>query len=156
MEKIVVRIANSSDIESICGLYDEFYKYNNMQQSFSCAEVKENGIYPKYVIEGITGDIFISELDEKIVGFIHAEECNTPPYPSIVQRKFAFIIDFFVIPEHRKKGIGKLLLEKVKEWAINRKLEYLELIVLNENETGKNFYKKECFKITSHTMRYVL
>jgi ribosomal protein S18 acetylase RimI-like enzyme len=162
MEKIVelnelnIRLASTNDIISICILYDDFFNYNNTQQPFFCADVKESGNYPKNIIEGTTGDIFVSEIDKKIIGFIHVEEDKTPQYPSVVQHKFACIIDFYVMPEHRKKGIGKLLLEKAKEWSIQRNLEYLELFVLEENEIGRKFYEKESFITTSRTMRLII
>jgi len=155
MPGINIRLAQIGDIVAISRLYDDFYKYNNMQQPYFSAEVKENGDYPKSVIEGTNGDIFVSEINGEIVGFIHVEEGKTPPYPSVIQHKFACITDFYVMPDYRKRGIGKLLLGKAKEWSINRGLEYMELLVLEENEIGKSFYEKEQFRNFSHTMRYI-
>ncbi|MCL2722723.1 MAG: GNAT family N-acetyltransferase [Treponema sp.] len=153
---LLIRIADMNDIKSLSRLYEEFFKYNSSQQPFSCAEAEENGDYPQSVIEGTTGDIFVSEIDNVIVGFIHLEEDKTDPFPCVVQRKFTRIIDLYIKPEYRKNGIGKLLIEKAKEWSVNRKHDYLELMVLDNNEIGKNFYKKENFVTTSNTMRYIL
>ena len=155
MNELNIRLANTNDIISICRLYDEFFMYNNMQQPFFYVGVKESGNYPISIIEETTGDIFVSEIDKNIIGFINVEEDKTPNYPSVVQHKFACIHDFYVKPEHRKKGIGKLLLEKAKEWSIQRKLEYLELFVLEENEIGRSFYEKEGLTTTSRTMRLI-
>lgn len=151
-----IRIAKTRDIVSISRLYDEFYKCNYSQQPYYCAEAKESGQYPQSVIDGTNGDIFVAEIDNMIIGFIHVEEDKTPPFPSVVQHGFACIADFYVMPEYRKHGIGKSLLEKTKEWSIQRGLEYIELFVLEENEVGKNFYKRENFMTASCTMRYIL
>ena len=151
-----IRIAKTRDIVSISRLYDEFYKYNYSQQPYYCAEAKESGQYPQSVIDGTKGDIFVAEIDNMIIGFIHVEEDKTPPFPSVIQHRFTCIVDFYVMPEYRKRGIGKSLLEKAKEWSINRGLEYLELFVLEENEIGKSFYKQENFMTTSCVMRYIL
>lgn len=94
-------------------------------------------------------------MDNALIGFVHVEEEKTPPYPSVVQHAFACIVDFYVMAEHRKRGVGKALLEKVKAWAVNRGLEYLELFVLEENEAGKDFYQQAGFKTASCTLRYV-
>jgi ribosomal protein S18 acetylase RimI-like enzyme len=153
---MTIRIATANDIESISCLYDEFYKYNHSQQPFFCAVAKESGEYPKSVIDGSTGDIFIAEIGGAIIGFIHIEEEKTPPFPSVAQHKFACIVDFYVTPDYRKRGVGKALLEQVKKWSVNRKLEYLELFVLEENKVGINFYKRENFDVASYTMRYIL
>jgi ribosomal protein S18 acetylase RimI-like enzyme len=152
----LVRIANTEDIVSISQLYDEFFKYNNDLQPSFCAAVKESGLYPQSVIDEATGDIFVAEIDSAIVGFIHVEEDKTSSYPSVVQHRFACIVDFYVMHDYSKCGLGKALLEKVKDWSIKRELEYIELFVLEENSAGKSFYKQENFSITSHTMRYIL
>ena len=153
---MIIRVANTNDIAPISRLYDEFFEYNNAQQPSFYAAAKENGLYPQSVIEGAKGDIFVAEFDNAIIGFIHVEEDKTPPFPSVVQHNYACIVDFYVLAEYRKRGVGKALLEKVKEWANNRGLDYLELFVLEENEIGKGFYRQEGFKATSCTMRYIL
>ena len=153
---MIVRIATTEDILNISRLYDEFYKYNNSMQPSFCVAAKESGQYPQSVIDGTTGDIFVAETENGIIGFVHVEEDKTPPYPSVAQHRFACIVDLYVAPECRKRGVGKALLEKVKEWSYNRELEYLELFVLEENDIGKRFYKKEDFKAASSTMRHIL
>ena len=154
-----VRMADVNDIPPISRLYDEFFEYNHSQQPSFCAATKESGQYPKSVVEGTTGGIFVAETDETehtVIGFIHIEEDKTLPYPSVIPHRFATIVDFYVAPKHRKRGVGKALLEKAKEWAASRGLEYLELFVLEENEIGKRFYQREKFVTASRTMRYVL
>jgi len=153
---MVIRVADTKDIEPISRLYDEFFAYNHAQQPFFCAKAKEGGQYPKSTIEGATGEIFVAETNRMIIGFIHVEEDKTPPYPSVVPHRFACVVDFYVTPECRKRGAGKALLKKAKEWAAGRGLEYLELFVLEENEIGKSFYQRENFVTASRTMRYIL
>jgi len=153
---MIVRIATAKDIVPISQLLDEFFRFNHSQQPLFCADVKESGQYPKSVIDGATGDFFVADIDNAIVGFVHVEEDKTPQFPSVVQHKFACITAIYVTPEYRKRGVGKALLEKVKEWALVRNLEYLELFILAENETGKSFYSHENFTTASHTMRYML
>jgi ribosomal protein S18 acetylase RimI-like enzyme len=154
---VIIRTASVKDVLSIGKLYEDFWKFNSSQQPYYYAEAKESGQYPQSVIDGTTGDIFVAENDDgEIIGFIHIEEEKTLPYAAIVQHRFACIVDFFVLPEHRKRGVGKSLLEKSKEWSLSRELDYIEMFVLEENEIGKKFYKRENFKTTSQTMRYIL
>lgn len=153
---MIIRIATTKDVLSISQLYEDFYKFNHLQQPYYYAEAKESSQYPQSVIDGTNGDIFVAEIDNMIIGFIHIEQDKTPSFPSVVEHKFACIVDFYVMSEYRKHGVGKSLLEKAKEWSINRGLEYLELFVLENNEIGKSFYKKENFATVSQTMRYVL
>ena len=87
------------------------------------------------------------------VGFVHVEEDATPPYPSVLSHRFACIVDFIVHKQYRKNGIGQLLLEEVKRWTQSRNLEYIELMVLENNVIGKSFYEREHFVTVSRSMR---
>ena len=148
-----IRFATKDDIKLISKLFTEFYAYNAMQQPKYYVATKESGKYPDAVIDSENGDIMVAVVDDAIIGFIHIEADNTPSYPSPVSHRFACIVDFFVVEQHRKKGIGRLLLEEAKLWARAHQLEYLELMVLENNEVGRNFYERENFSTVSQTMR---
>ena len=148
-----IRFATKDDIELINKLFTEFYAYNAMQQPKYYVSAKESGKYPNAIIDSENGDIIVAVVNDVIIGFIHIEVDNTPSYPSVVSHRFACIVDFFVVKQHRKKGIGRLLLEEAKLWAQSRQLEYLELMVLENNEVGQSFYKRENFSTVSQTMR---
>ncbi len=46
-----------------------------------------------------------------------------------------------------------MLLDEAKSWAQSRNLEYLELMVLENNDNGRCFYEKERFVTVSRIMR---
>lgn len=134
-----IRLATHAEIVSLSKLFSEFFEHNSTQQPRYYAAVEENGKYPSAVIDSDSGDIIVAETDGIIVGFIHVEEDSTPPYHSVRPHKFACIVDFIVSQQCRRKGVGKLLLEECKHWAQTRSLEYLELMVLENNNVGRNF-----------------
>ena len=148
-----IRLAAKDDIKFISNLFTEFYAYNAMQQPKYYISAKESGEYPDMIIDSENGDIIVAVFDDVIIGFIHIEADNTPSYPSVVSHKFACIVDFIVSEQHRKVGIGRLLLEEAKRWAQLRQLEYIELMVLENNAVGRNFYERENFSTVSQTMR---
>jgi ribosomal protein S18 acetylase RimI-like enzyme len=153
---MILRLAESQDIEAICALYEAFYLYNADMQPEYYQETPEIGHYPSSVIKSDKGDIFVAVENGEIIGFIHLEEEKTPPYHSVVQHSFAAIVDLFVKPGHRRKGIGNLLLDQAKKWASERTLDYIELYVLDNNAPGIRFYEQENFRTVSRTMRYTL
>ena len=148
-----VRIAIKDDVKAISNLFTEFYAYNAAQQPKYYVAANENGKYPTAVIDSQNGDIIVVVCDGVIVGFIHIEEDKTPPYSSVVSHRFACIVDFIVTEQYRKIGIGHLLLDGAKQWARSRQLEYLELMVLENNDGGRHFYERENFSPVSQTMR---
>ena len=147
------RLATKDDVQEISSLFTEFYAYNASQQPKYYVASKEDGEYPNTVISSHNGDILVAVVNGEIVGFIHLEEDKTPPYPSVATHRFACIVDFIVTEQYRRDGIGRLLLEEAKQWAQSRQLEYLELIILENNDLGRSFYERENFLAVSQTMR---
>ena len=148
-----IRLATLNDIEPICRLYNEFFAYNAQLQPKYCNAGKEYGEYPASVIENSDSDIFLAVNAGSIVGLIHVREAKTPPFDSIVQHKYAEIIDLIVTASFREKGVGSLLLDTAKKWSKARNLDYIELIVLSNAKAAIHFYDREGFDIVSHTMR---
>ncbi|MGE3318530.1 MAG: GNAT family N-acetyltransferase [Candidatus Berkiella sp.] len=54
-----------------------------------------------------------------------------------------YIDDFYVKPEFRQYGLGKGLLNIVKQIAIGAGIHRLELWCLKDNELGQTFYQKQ-------------
>lgn len=52
---------------------------------------------------------------------------------------FFFVSEIFVIPERKKQGIGKQLLNQLEEILKEEKIDVVQLISIDHNET---FYKK--------------
>lgn len=148
-----IRLAAPDDVQTISDLFTEFFAYNAEQQPEYYVAISEKGKYPGTVINSDNGDIIVAEIGDVIVGFIHIEEDATLPYPSILPRKFACIVDFIVTHQYRGTSIGHLLLEEAKHWAKSRDLEFLELMVLENNAAGIGFYEREQFVTVSRTMR---
>ncbi len=150
---MIIRQASASDILFLCDLYTKFYKHNSSQQPEFCLPAVETGEYPRSVIRGNTGVIFVAEDNNRLCGFIHTEIDNTLPYPSVAQHRFASVVDLYVEPDCRRRGIATELVNSVKTWAKQSGAEYLELSVLKENAEGLEFYRKQRFEIASLTMR---
>ncbi len=148
-----IRPAVCGDISALNALYTDFFAHNATQQPQWYHAVEETGAYPRSVLESQCGDILVAETDDVIVGFVHIEENATPPYPSVRAYRYACVVDIAVSERYRRKGIGRLLLEECKRWARLRRLDYIELTVLENNAAGIRFYEREHFTTVSRTMR---
>ena len=144
------------DIKQICGLYNEFFKYNEKLQPEYCKAGIESGVYPKSVIESSNADIFIGIENNVIIGFVHIKEAQTPAFDSVVPHNYAEIIDFMVTASHREKGVGSRLVDSVKMWCKQRNLDYIELAVLSNAKEAICFYEQKNFTTTTHIMRCTL
>ena len=150
---ITIRPAAKSDIPAVSALYEQFYRYNAGQQPCFYRAAAENGKYPERVMDSGSEELFVCERNGGIIGLLHVAEDQTPPYQPVVPHRFAAVIDLIVDETARKQGAGKALMNAAKQWARERGLDYIELMVLRENELGIGFYRHEGFDTVSHTMR---
>jgi len=135
-----IKIATEENIPQIEILYEELF-------------LEMSKLQPKYIAPAKQDVAF---LKNNIAGFLLIQELSTPPYSCIVQYNYAYIMDVIVGGQYQNKGIGSLLLRKSKKWAEERKLDYLELSVLAENNGAFTLYEKHGFKETSRTLRLEL
>ena len=63
-----------------------------------------------------------------------------------MKREWLLISIIVVDKEHRKKGIGKNILEKLYKWGKTNGIDEVELTVFSFNEAAINFYEKNGFK----------
>jgi GNAT superfamily N-acetyltransferase len=62
-------------------------------------------------------------------------------YSTFLTKPGIYLEDLFVLPEYRRQGIGKALISKVAQIAIERDCGRLEWSVLDWNEPAKAFYR---------------
>jgi GNAT superfamily N-acetyltransferase len=53
----------------------------------------------------------------------------------------AYLDELFVAPEWRRRGVASTLLERVREWAVQRAALRIRLGVLDSNEAGLAFWR---------------
>ncbi|MBE8990926.1 GNAT family N-acetyltransferase [Nostoc sp. LEGE 12450] len=62
-------------------------------------------------------------------------------YSTFLTKPGIYLEDLFVLPKYRRQGIGKALISKVAQIAIERDCGRLEWSVLDWNEPAKAFYR---------------
>ena len=105
--------------------------------------IKQNYIFTEKYKAILKDDNFyaiVSVEDEKIVGVLTSRIINR-----LARKKNILFIDDLIVNEtFRKKGIGKLLIEKATQYAISK--DSLELTSLIENTNAHRFYENNGFK----------
>jgi ribosomal protein S18 acetylase RimI-like enzyme len=69
-------------------------------------------------------------------------------------RTRANLISMWTAPTHRKRGIGRLLVNEVLNWARGRNARALQLMVTSNNEPAIRFYQRLGFTQTGRTETY--
>ena len=139
-----VRKAVIDDIDAIAALYrEQFCTMKDLQPDFF-REGAQSKDFIRDIIECNESDILVI-TESVIVGFVLLQTKETPDFPFFIKHTYAYVMDIVMTRDCRGKGMGSILLEEAKKWAIDRELEYVELDVLSNNATAIQFYKKHGF-----------
>ena len=153
--EISVRTATAEDYNSLCKLFDEgdALHRDNLPHIFQ----KPGGAArePDYYL-GLVADenvaLFVSEGGEKLVGFVHAILRDTPAFPIFVHRCYAVVEGIVVKSGFQNHGIGKILMDKMQEWATAKGATSIELNVYEFNVTAISFYERLGYQTFSRKM----
>jgi GNAT superfamily N-acetyltransferase len=63
-------------------------------------------------------------------------------YSTFLARPGLYLEDLFVLPEHRRRGVGTALLRRLANLAVSRGCGRLEWSVLDWNEPALHFYRR--------------
>jgi len=67
--------------------------------------------------------------------------------------RYAYLGFMYVKPEHRGKGVNKLILDKLISWAKSKGMSEIRLDVYSQNESAVKAYEKAGFEPLLVTMR---
>ena len=82
------------------------FEYDENETIEHIKDLMDKGIY----------SIFVAISHNKVIGFVAIAKS----YALYAQGEFGTITEFYVLPEYRSLGIGKMLLEKSKAFAITQ------------------------------------
>ncbi len=152
----IVRNAIADDYFAVCDLLDEIdvlHRDNHpdiFQKPVGLARTQD---YYLGLLNDANVGLFLAETDGKPVGLIHAIIREMPDFPIFVPRRYAVIDTIVVKSRVRKHGVGKILMETAKDWAVIKGATSIELGVYEFNESAISFYKSLGFHTLSRKMK---
>lgn len=84
-------------------------------------------------------DVLVARADERVVGFVHAVYDFDGAEGNVLR--------LYVHPDHRGDGVGRTLLEAVREALFERGATRIRAMVLAANELGNEFYRRFGFEL---------
>ena len=132
---LVLRFAEPKDCNVLFDLIKALAEYEKLSDA-----VKGNVLAlqehlfgePKYV------ESIVAEYTGKAVGFA----LFFHNYSTFLTKPGIYLEDIFVLPEYRQQGIGKAILTKLAQIAVERNCGRLEWSVLDWNEPAITFYRR--------------
>jgi ribosomal protein S18 acetylase RimI-like enzyme len=154
-----IRKATAEDYSPLSELYDEVDVLHS--DSLPHLFQKPDGAVRKQdYFRGLIADenvgIFVVEIAGRLVGYVHAVIKDAPAIPVFVPRRYASVEGIGVNLEFQNHGIGRLLMERVHEWAMGKGSTSIELNVYEFNKTAIAFYERLGYKTLSRKMSKAL
>src|SRR3954465_14219264 len=130
-----IRFAESPDVPLIVHLIKSLAKYEKLDHMVVANEEKvRNALFG----EQPYAETLIAEVDGKPAGFA----LFFHNFSTFLAQPGIYLEDLFVEPEHRGAGIGRAILERLAQIALERECGRLEWAVLDWNKDAIGFYER--------------
>ncbi|MDR0194111.1 MAG: GNAT family N-acetyltransferase [Myroides sp.] len=151
---IHIRPAILEDIPQLQLLYQkQFVVMQEYQPEYFKADLPAIDFLEE-TIQSDKWDFLVAVDKDQLIGMVALFIEHTLPYECFVQHRYLNFADIYVEPAYRSLGIGKQLIDAVKQWAKDKKVDYIELLVVEQNKRAYDLYLKEHFEPVHTVMRY--
>lgn len=130
-----IRAGELEDVPLIAELIRGLARYEKLEHEVVMTEEK---LTDSLFGERRYAETIIAEDDGKPVGFA----LFFHNYSTFLAQPGIYLEDLFVLPEHRGGGVGRLLLERLAQLAVERGCGRLEWAVLDWNVDAIRFYER--------------
>ncbi len=144
--------AQKHHTEAILSLYQQLIHTLASLQPKHFQEGTQHADFIHQIIDADEADILLAVHEHEVVGFAMLQAQSTPHYPMLVPHHYAYLLDLVVAEHMRQRGIAQMLVNACKEWTISRRLAFLELGVLSNNQPALNLYAQQGFEAKTQTM----
>ena len=132
-DMVSFRTAQREDCALILHFIRSLAKYEKMLDDVTATEqTLEEWLFLKK-----SASVIFAVVDGQEVGFA----LYFTNFSTFLGRAGLYLEDLFVVPEHRGKGIGKALLKRLAEIAVDCGYGRMEWICLDWNKSSIDFYK---------------
>ena len=146
-ENFIIKEATVEDSEKIgevFDLYRQFYK-KDPNKIVSIEYIKQR-------LTNKESTIFFVEEDNVCIGIVQLYVT----FDSLELSKKIILYDLFVRSEHRKKGIGAMLMDASKDFAENNDITGIELSTAISNGTAQRLYESLGYERDNEFYNYYL
>jgi len=137
---VIVRTAWAGDIDHLTGLLEALFA---IEQDFVFdASRQRQGL--AMMLDNPQGCLLVAEEDGQVVGM-----CSGQLLVSTAEGGFSLLVEDVVVDEKwRGRGVGRLLMEAVSDWARDRNVRRLQLLADRNNSPALAFYRRLGWKGT--------
>ena len=154
MDEIIVRSAVMADLEVLLeferGIIDAERAFDPL--------IRTDGDVRYYDIPWLIGspdvELVVAEVDGDPIGCGYALIATSKAF--LQHRSHSYLGFMFVVPEHRGKGVNKLIIQALESWSTARGLTVMQLEVYVGNGPAISAYERAGFQSNLLEMRKTL
>lgn len=128
------RFATREDTALILFFIKELATYEKMLSKVVATEE----MLEKWIFDEKKAEVLFVMTEEKEVGFA----LFFHNFSTFLGKAGIYLEDLFILPEYRRKGLGKALLKELAKLAVERNCGRMEWWCLDWNQPGIDFYTK--------------
>jgi len=151
MENITIRRANLDDLDLLLAFEQAMIE---AERPFDETIRSGNDVH-YYDLEGLISspdaEVLVAELDSEIIGSGYARLEKAESY--LKQAKHSYLGFMYVVPEHRGKGVNKIIVEGLEDWSRSMGITEMQLEVYAEYIAARKAYEKSGYNELILTMR---
>jgi len=151
---VAIRAATHKDADGLLELWKEFMKDADSLDRPIPTHAENVRRWKEFVTKLIDDDprqIQIADEDGVLVGYLACQKTVTSPLD--MGYKWSYISDIYVRPTHRRRGIGRRLLQTTLEYLKSVGSEHIRLAVWDENEEAIRLYRELGFRDHMHILQ---
>ena len=133
--KVEIRFGEPRDVALITQLIRELARYEKLEHEVAATEEK---VAKALFVKRPYAETLIAEVNGEPAGFA----LFFHNFSTFLAQPGIYLEDLFVKPEQRSHGVGRALLERLAQIAVQRDCGRLEWAVLNWNEDAIRFYER--------------
>ncbi len=133
-EELRIRFATVADVSLILTLIRGLAEYERLPNEAVATEVD---LRVSLFGERPAAEVLIAEVGDDAAGFA----LFFHNYSTFLGKRGLYLEDLFVFPAHRGRGIGRALMRRLAQLAVERECGRFEWWVLDWNESAIRFYE---------------
>jgi RimJ/RimL family protein N-acetyltransferase len=95
------------------------------------------------MIEAPEVELLVAEFGGELIGSGYARIEDAKPY--LLHAQHAYIGFMYVVPQHRGKGVNKIIIAALAAWAVAQQITELRLDVYSDNAAAIKAYERSGF-----------
>jgi ribosomal protein S18 acetylase RimI-like enzyme len=144
---VEIVLASPADVGDVAPLFDAYRQFYGKPPDVEAAR--------RFLFARLSKSecvLFLARLEEKVVGFVNLY----PVFSSVGLARQWILNDLFVASEARRRGVGRSLMERARQFAIGTQANGLALETAIDNYVAQRLYEGLGWKRDQEFYRYFL